>query len=130
MSDKNSRTLRAAMMLASQHRARVILLHVVHRIQNLPLAEMQLFYQRLIETSKKRLAEAARPFAAQRVPVRTEVIVGERPRAIVRVAMANKIDLVVMGSHKVNSARGKNRGWGTTSYKVGIFCRCPILLIK
>ena len=40
-----------------------------------------------------------------------------------------KADLVVMGSHKVNPAR-RNRGWGTTSYKVGIFCQCPILLVK
>jgi len=37
---------------------------------------------------------------------------------------------VVMGSHKVKAVRGGSRGWGTTSYKVGIFCQCPILLVK
>jgi len=64
------------------------------------------------------------------VSVRTTNRVGDPAREIVRVALANKIDLVVMGSHKVNPARRKSRGWGTTSYKVGIFCQCPILLIK
>jgi hypothetical protein len=34
-----------------------------------------------------------------------------------------------MGSHKVNPKR-RGMGWGTTSYKVGILCRCPILLVK
>jgi hypothetical protein len=24
----------------------------------------------------------------------------------------------------------RGMGWGTTSYKVGILCRCPILLLK
>ena len=24
----------------------------------------------------------------------------------------------------------RNRGWGTTSYKVGVFCQCPILFVK
>jgi nucleotide-binding universal stress UspA family protein len=90
---------------------------------------MRPFYQRLVATSRRRLAEATKPFAAEGLSVGTEVLVGEPAREIVRLAMARKADLVVMGSHKVNPAR-RNRGWGTTSYKVGIFCQCPILLVK
>ena len=130
LSDKNSRTLRTALTMARYSRARVTLLHVVQRIPDIAFPEMQPFYRRLVATSERRLAEAAKPFVAQRLPVRTQVLVGDPAREIVRVALANKIDLVVMGSHKVNPARRKGRGWGTTSYKVGIFCQCPILLIK
>ena len=32
-----------------------------------------------------------------------------------------------MSSHKVDAT---GRGWGTTSYKVGILCWCPVLLVK
>ena len=129
LSDKNARTLRTARMLATQSRARVTLLHVVQHVAHLPLGEMRPFYRRLVATSKRRLAEAARPFVAEGLSVRTEVLVGEPGREVVRLAIVRKADLVVIGSHKVNPAR-RNRGWGTTSYKVGIFCQCPILLVK
>jgi nucleotide-binding universal stress UspA family protein len=130
LSDKNARTLQTALMLASQSRARVTLLHVVQHVPHIPLGEMRPFYRRLVATSRRRLAEATKPFAAEGVSVGTEVLVGEPAREVVRLAMAKKADLVVMGSHKVNPARRSNRGWGTTSYKVGIFCQCPILLVK
>ena len=129
LSDKNAQTLRTARLLAAQSRARVTLLHVVQHVAHLPLSEMRPFYRRLVATSRRRLAEAARPFAAEGLAVRTEVLVGEPAREVVRLAMLRKADLVVMGSHKVNPAR-RSRGWGTTSYKVGIFCQCPILLVK
>jgi Universal stress protein family len=48
-------------------------------------------------------------------------------REIVRASGTRGVDLVVMGSHKVEPG---DRGWGTTSYKVGIACQCPILLVK
>jgi len=129
LSDRNARTLRAALGLATQSRARVTLLHVVHHVANIPLSEMRTFYQRLVATSERRLGQAGKPFAAAGLRVRSEVLIGEPARQIVRLAAARKVDLVVMGSHKVDLAR-RNRGWGTTSYKVGIFCQCPILLVK
>ena len=66
---------------------------------------------------------------AQGVAIRSVVLIGEPAREIVRLALARKVDLVVMGSHRVDPA-GHGRGWGTTSYKVGLFCQCPILLVK
>ena len=57
------------------------------------------------------------------------VCIGEPAREIVGTAAREKVDLIVMGSHKVVPSRPAT-GWGTTSYKVGIFCRCPILLVK
>ena len=60
--------------------------------------------------------------------VRTEVCVGEPAREIIRVSLRDRVGLIVMGSHKVRPDRAAR--WGTTSYKVGIFCQCPILLVK
>jgi hypothetical protein len=34
-----------------------------------------------------------------------------------------------MGSHKVDPT-SPGQGWGTTSYKVGIGCQCPVMLVK
>src|SRR5262245_24078216 len=130
LSGKNARTLRTALALATQSRARVTLLHVVQDVAHIPVEEMRPFYRRLVATSERRLAEAAKPFAAADLSVRTEVLVGEPADEVVRLAMSRKADLVVMGSHKVNPSRRGGRGWGTTSYKVGILCQCPILLVK
>jgi nucleotide-binding universal stress UspA family protein len=102
-------------------------LHVVHRIAHASLREFQGFYRELRRKSDRRLDAVARRFAATGVPVRTTVIIGEPAREIVRASGIRGVDLVVMGSHKV--APG-GRGWGTTSYKVGIACPCPILLVK
>ncbi len=129
LSDRNARTLRTALDLATRSGARVTLLHVVHHVANIPFREMRTFYQRLVTTSKRRLGRAAEPFAAKGLTVRSEVLIGEPAHQIMRVAATRRVDLVVMGSHKIDPA-GRSRGWGTTSYKVGIFCPCPILLVK
>lgn len=129
LSDRQGRMLRTARELASQSRARVTLLHVVHHVAALPLGELRGFYQRLVKASRRRLTLAAKPFAAEGVPVRAQVCIGEPAREILRVAAAEKVDLVVMGSHTVKPGR-RTRGWGTTSYKVGLVCQCPILLVK
>jgi nucleotide-binding universal stress UspA family protein len=127
LSDRNARLLGVALSLARRGGARVTLLHVVHRIGNASLREFQGFYRKLERKSRRKLDAAARRFAAGGVPVRTAVVIGEPAREILRASAAQKVDLVVMGSHKVHPG---SRGWGTTSYKVGIACQCPILLVK
>jgi universal stress protein A len=129
LSDRNGRPLKAALALARQSRARVTLLHVIQSVQNIPPAEMRDFYARLARVSARTLEGVAQRFAAKRVKVTTEVCIGEPARDIVRVAARDRVDLIVMGSHAVRPGR-PSAGWGTTSYKVGIFCRCPVLLVK
>jgi nucleotide-binding universal stress UspA family protein len=127
LSDQNARLLDVALSLARANDARVTLLHVVHRIAHASLREFRSFYQEVRRKSHRRLDAAARRFAAAGVPVQTAVIIGEPAREIVRASGTRGVDLVVMGSHKVEPG---GRGWGTTSYKVGIACPCPILLVK
>ena len=105
------------------------LMHVVQQVPRLTPAEMRTFYDRLVKTSRRKLARAAKLFTVRGVAVRSEVCVGEPAREIVRAATAARSDLIVMGSHRVNPKR-RGMGWGTTSYKVGILCRCPVLLVK
>lgn len=129
LSDRNERALRIALELARERGGRTTLFHVIQRVPGIALRELDTFYQRLVESSARRLRRTARKFADRGLDVRTEVRVGEPPAEIIRATLRERVDLVVMGSHKVR--RGdRQRGWGTTSYKVGIFCQCPILLVK
>ena len=127
LSDRNARLLRIALSLARQSGARVTLLHVVDRIAHTSLREFRDFYRKLENKSLRKLDSVARKFRAEGVRVRTVVVIGDPALEIARATVARGVDLVVMGSHKL---RPGSRGWGTTSYKVGLASQCPILLVK
>jgi nucleotide-binding universal stress UspA family protein len=129
LSDRNRRTIDVALALARQNRALVTLCHVIQSVRDIPSPELRRFYRRLEAVSTATLEREARRFTAGGAPVSTLVSIGEPAREIVRIAAGRRIDLIVMGSHKVRAGRGA-AGWGTISYKVGIFCRCPVLLVK
>ena len=129
LSDRNERALGAALGLARERGGRVTLFHVIQRVSGFAPGEFDAFYRRLVERSERKLRQIARKFAEGGFAVRTAVRVGEPAAEIVRATQRERVDLVVMGSHKVRPG-GRQRGWGTTSYKVGIFCQCPILLVE
>jgi len=129
LSDRNTRPLKVALALARKGPATVTLVHVVQQVPRLTPGEMRAFYDRLVNTSRRKLARTSKLFAVRGIAVRSEVCVGDPAREIVRAAATARADLIVMGSHRVNP-KHRGMGWGTTSYKVGILCRCPILLVK
>lgn len=126
---RHDRVLATALALALQGRARVTLVHVIHRIEHVPVAELRRFYDRLGKVAQRVLGQAARRFIRKGIPLRALVLTGDPPHEIVRWAASNRVDLIVLGSHRVNLSRPAER-LGTTSYKVGILCQCPVLLVK
>jgi universal stress protein A len=48
---------------------------------------------------------------------------------IIRFTEEQAVDLVVLSSHPVGKDSGIE-GWGTISYKVGMLCSCPVMLVK
>ena len=125
----STRAIRIALDLAGESRARVTLLHVIYRITGIPTAELRGFYRRIEEASRKKLARVAAVFARRGLDVRGVVVLGSPAHEIVDFATAKRVDLIVMGSHRVDPTR-VGMGLGTTSYKVSILCPCPILLVK
>ena len=128
LSDRNERSLQAALGLLRERGGSVTLFHVIQRVPGITSSELETFYQQLVESSKHKLQQAARKFAERGLDVRIEVRVGEPAAEIVGAVLRERVDLVVMESRKVRSG-SRQQGWGTTSYKVGIFCQCPILLV-
>jgi nucleotide-binding universal stress UspA family protein len=129
LGEGNERQVRAVLALGRGTPARVTLLHVIQRVPKIPAGELRAFYARLARTSRRRLARVQARLAAAGLAARTLVLVGDPPGEIVRVATRRRVDLIVMGSHRPEPAR-PGGGWGTTSYKVGLLCHCPILLVK
>ena len=129
LSRRNGPAIATAVALAAQNRARVTLIHVIDRIEYVPAAELRRFYAGLERRAQQVLTRVARAFARKRIPIRAIVLTGDPSREIVRWAAANGVDLIVLNSHAIDPRRS-GHGWGTTSYKVGLLCRCPVLLVK
>jgi nucleotide-binding universal stress UspA family protein len=123
------RPLATARAMARPNRARVTLLHVIQRIEHVPPAELRAFYRRLEAAAQRKMRALAEPLARDGVAVRAVVLIGAPAEDIVRYAAANRVDLIILGSHRVEPGR-RGRGFGTTSYKVGLMCACPVMLVK
>lgn len=130
LSTKNARILAVALALAERDRARVTLLHVIERVEGVPVSEIQGFYRLLKKRARERLDAAGRKFAAAGITVVESVFIGTSARDIVKVAASNGIDLIVMGSHRLEDPAAAGGALGTTSHKVAILAPCPVLLVR
>jgi universal stress protein A len=128
LSRKNERALRTAAEIARQSGGRLTMLHVIQRVEHIPLDEIRPFYLRLERMARSAIARAAKR-AARNLAVQGAVLVGTPAEDIVRYAAENRVDLIVLSSHRLTPGR-PHPGWATTSYKVGILCQCPVLLVK
>jgi nucleotide-binding universal stress UspA family protein len=117
-----------ALGLARLSPAEVTLVHVVEKVAGMPAAEVRRFHERLVEKARRNLDRTAKAFSREGIPVRVEVLLGTPPAEVVRYATKHGVDLIVMGSHCVRA--DSPGGWGTTSYKVGLLCQCPVFLVK
>ena len=129
LTGRTERALRLANILASRNSARVTLLHVIEALDGLSFEELKPFYERLERKARTTMNELIRRAPERSASSAGAVVYGRRAEDIVKFAVANGVDLIVLASHRVNPSR-VNRDWGTISYKVGILAQCPVLLVK
>ena len=115
--------------MAARDNARVTLLHVIESIEYASGSEIDDFYESLEAQALKRMEAAAEPLREEGVSVTCQIVYGRRGPQIVRYAIEQDVDLVVLSSHRVDLQQPA-RGWGTLSYQVSIACQCPVLLVK
>lgn len=129
LTDRTEKALRLAIKLAESEAAQVMLLHVIETVPGLEFSELEPFYKRLEHSARVRMTALTLSAPKGKVEVAQDVVFGPRAEAIVESATAHGVDLVVLGSHRVNPSM-VGRDWGTISYKVGILAQCPVLLVK
>ena len=128
LSDAKNPAIQIAKRIATQNKAELTLLHVIEKIEYLPSDETKTFYARLKRRGSERLRKIADKIDSDSEIV-TKIILENRAKSIVEYAAENRIDLIVMNSHRID-LKEPNRGWGTISYKVAILSQCPVLLVK
>lgn len=129
--EKSLKAVDMAHDLAVQSGAEVILLHVIERIEHLDTEfdELKPFYDRLAKSARKGLLEFSERFEADSVKVVDAIMYGKRTQEIVRFAIDNNADLIIMASHRIDPDR-PGHDWSSISYAVAILAPCPVLLAK
>jgi nucleotide-binding universal stress UspA family protein len=128
LSDRHRRAVDIAAALAKQSGGEVVLLHVIEMIPGLPLEEEKAFYERLEKMAQMHLEPIARRLGERKVPCQSKVIYGHRAREVVDQAEALAADVIVLTAPQLDA--GNPTGWGSLSWKIGVLCRCPVLLVK
>jgi nucleotide-binding universal stress UspA family protein len=129
LSDRHGPALDAALTLASQAGGEVVLLHVIEIIQGLPLDEEKGFYNRLEKAARTHLEKLRLVAKERNARCRGEILYGNRGRQILAFARESNVDLIVLTAPRMDPSQPAV-GWGSLSYKVGIFSACPVLLVK
>jgi universal stress protein A len=129
LTDRATRALDLALALAAGRGSRVTLLHVVETVRGLGFDELRPFYRQLEKRGREKLAALTRRAGHAGPRIAQAVVYGRRAEEVVKFATRNRMDLIVLASHRVKPNM-IGRDWGTISYKVGILAQCPVLLVK
>jgi len=114
---------------AIQFSAEVILLHVIETIEHVQFEELKPFYQRLENSARNGLVEFSERFVANKMKVDQALVYGHRSKEIIDYVAENRIDLIIMASHRIDPDR-PGHDWSSISYTVAILSPCPVLLVK
>jgi nucleotide-binding universal stress UspA family protein len=129
LTEKSLAAVDLAHDFAAETGAQVILLHVIETIEHVPFEELTGFYQRLEISAKKGLEEFSERFASKKLNVDQAVIYGHRTKEIVDYAIRNRVDLIILSSHRIDPDR-PGHDWSSISYAVAILSPVPVLLVK
>ena len=129
LTKKNKQALDIAVKSALHDKSKVYLLHVVETIASTSFSEFEDFYRTLEKRAKKYIDKMIIPYNKSELLIEGKITFGNRVVEILSFSGKNKIDLIVMNSHKVNP-KEPTENWGTISQKVGILSQCPVMLVK
>jgi nucleotide-binding universal stress UspA family protein len=129
LSDRSLTAVDVACQLAAQFQAEVVLLHVIETIEHVEFDELKSFYDRLENSARKRLHEFSERITANKVRAGEVIVYGHRTKEIVDYAAANRVDLIIMSSHRIDPDRPGHE-WASISYAAAILSPCPVLLVK
>ena len=129
LSEKSEKALDIALQMSTTDDHRIYLLHVIETLQSDEDDEFQSFYEKLADRALRKMDEMIKKYEEKEDIIDSEIAYGNRSMEIIRFAQEYHIDLIVLGSHRIENIEPSD-GWATISYKVGILSPCPVLLVK
>jgi len=129
LTDRHAAALKLAAELAREGGGEVTLLHVIEVIPGLSREEESTFYTRLERKATAHLERWASELPGKEVTIRGEVVFGERVREVVNYVAKSAVDLIALTSPPFEPNR-PIASLGSLSYRIGLVCTCPVLLVK
>ncbi len=107
--------------------------YILHGIEPLKYEEVdediKNFYKAIEDDVNRKIEKEKNIFLKYKIEVYTSVIIGTPWRVIKTFSREKDIDLIVMGSHGLESREGEI-AVGSTSHKVFFSTPCPLLIVK
>ncbi len=137
----SNKAFERATEFARAFNAEILLLHVIHEIPIPP--SLLLGNDRILITKAKRnIAKElekgwnkmvqekiiAKMSKDEKIKIRSEVVVGSPAEKIIRFADTNKIDMIIIGSRRLE-AISKIKALGSVARKVSETAECPVMII-
>jgi nucleotide-binding universal stress UspA family protein len=129
LTEKSMTAVDLAYEFSERFGAEVVLLHVIETIEHVQFDELKPFYQRLEASARSGLQEFSERFVANGLQIDQAVVYGHRTQEIINYAVENRIDLIIVASHRIDPDR-PGHDWSTISYSAAILAPCPVLLVK
>ncbi|HXG31633.1 MAG TPA: universal stress protein [Thermodesulfobacteriota bacterium] len=119
-----------ALYLGERLRASIYVLHAIEPLDYTEVdLEVKRFYKDLELQMEKKIEKEKEIFEKRGLSVESNIVIGQRWRVINTFAKEKNIDLIIMGSHGLQTESGK-LAIGTTSHKVVFSSPCPVLIVR
>ena len=128
-SERNRAAVDIACDMAKQSAARITLIHVIETIEYISVTEMRDFYNRLERSAREGITELSESLSGESIPVENVILLGKRHDEIIRFAIDNQVDLILMSSHRVDPDR-PTANFGSISYRIAVLSPCAVLLLN
>jgi nucleotide-binding universal stress UspA family protein len=129
LTGRHERALALAAELTARPNGRVTLLHVIEVPHGLTTADDPNFYRDLEQKSREHLKHMVERLRKSDLDAHAVVSFGERGPEILRYALRENVDLIVVSSHPIDPT-SPGASWLSLSYFIGIGAHCPVLLVK
>lgn len=126
---RNLEALEVAMELASVEDGRVILLHVIETLEDVPFEELEDFYSAIEEKALGTMSELVSGLGDEGERIERRIVYGRRVREILKACAELGADLLVLHSHRVVPG-DRSSGIGTLSHELAVMSEIPVLLVK
>lgn len=105
------------------------LVHIIEEIAHLEEGEEQGFNEKLKNMAKNKMETWLDYARKTGKTCRTKTLIGKRVITIVTFASQHEVDLIVVGSHRLDW-REPLKGFSTVSHQLAVVAQCPVLLVK
>ena len=129
LTEKSDKAFDVALNIHANGECNITLLHVIETIDDAEEEEFRPFYEKLKERAFRKMEDTVARIGSYGGNIHIEVLHGNRVREIVGFARENAVDLIVLGSHRIDNI-DQAEGWATISYRVAILAHCPVLMVK